>query len=148
MATPIREQVLAAFSLAIETAIVGTPVERNRSREIPADADSYIVVLDGPQIITTDVTGYKGYTTTVTVEIYQRGSTDQLAATALNALYADVVKAAIADYSLGGLSVDVREGDMPDVYIDPEASKPTVAAGIDFEIDYQTSELDPYLPGP
>ena len=147
MPTPIREQVLAAFHTAIDTAL-SVDVERNRSREIPVDSTSYVVLLDGQQYIASDETGLIFYTMTVTVEGYSRAATDALVGPAVNALYADVVAAAVADHTLGGLSVDVREGDLPDVYIDPEASKPTMAFALDFEIDYFTKETDPYTIGP
>ena len=147
MATPIREQVLAAFHLAIDTAL--TPiVERNRSREIPVDVDDFVVVLDGPQFTASDETGLKFYRLTVNVEGYARAATDELVGPAINALYADVVTAAMADHTLGGVSVDVREGDLPNIYIDPESSKPMMVFALAFEIDYFTKEIDPYTIGP
>ena len=147
MPTPIREQVLAAFHTVIDTALTAT-VERNRSREIPKTETSYVVILDGPQFKASDETGIAFYTMTATVEGYSRASSDALVGPALNTLYADVVTAAVADHTLGGLCIDVREGDLPDAYIDPESSQPTMAFSVDFEIDYFTKHGDPYTLGP
>lgn len=139
---------MAAFASAIDTALSTVTVERNRAKDVPVDSTSYVVIMDGPQYIAQDEVGKKVYTTTPTVSIYSRSTTSSAAVTALNALYANMLTAALADYSLGGKAIDVREGDMQDVFIDPEASKPTVAASVTFEIDYQTKPLDPYTLGP
>lgn len=148
MPTPIREQALAAFEAALIAGLTAIPVERNRSRAIPEDAAKYVLVFDGPQIKVSDETGVDVYRMTVSVEGYIRVKGDALAGPALNELYADVVVAATADLTLGGIAVDVREGNMPDAYIDPDATLATMAFELEFEIDYMTKQDDPYTLGP
>jgi hypothetical protein len=151
MADTIREQVLAAFFTVINTAvpvaIPGTGVERNRSRPIPIDSDSFVILFDGPQLITSDETCNTRYTLDVEAEGYARAATDLLLGPAVNQLYGQLVKAALSDHSLGGLAIDVREGNMQDIYIDDEASKPTGAFPITFSIQFSTVGGDPFTIG-
>ena len=151
MATSVREQILAAFHTAVSTAlpiaIPGSTVERNRSRACPKASNAFVILYDGPQFIISDETCATRYNLDVDVEGYARASTDALLGPAVNALYGELVKAALADHTLGGLSVDVQEGNLQDVYIDDEASKPTGAFAMTFTIQYSTAGGDPFTLG-
>ena len=148
----VRENVLAAFhtlvSGRLSTAIPGATVERNRRQPVPESSSDFVILFDGPQVVLSDETGATRYRLTVDVEGYVRVQTDPDLGPALNALYAELVKAAVSDFSLGDLAVDVREGDVDDVFIDPDASRPTAAFSMSFDIDYSTATGDPFTPGP
>ena len=151
MADAIREQVLAAFHTAVSAALAialpGTVTERNRSREVPESDDSFVILFDGPQIILSDDTCTTRYELDVDCEGYARAATDAVLGKALSNLHGELVKAALTDHTLGGLSVDVREGDLQDVYIDDEASKPTGAFALTFQIQFSTAGGDPFTLG-
>ena len=150
MADSIREQVLAAFYTAIngDAALSGIDVERNRGMPVPAGKTQFVVIYDGgePQAIASS--GISTITMTPTVEMYQRGASRSAASTALNNLAADVIKAALADYTLGGLSIDVRYGGMADPLPSAEDNLYLMTAEIIFQIDYQTDDIDPYASAP
>jgi hypothetical protein len=150
MTDSIREQVLAAFFTAIngDAAFRSVDVERNRGIPVPAGKTQYVVVYDGgePQAIASS--GISTITMTPAVELYQRGATRAAATTALNNLAADAIKAALADYSLGGLSIDVRYGGMSDPIPSAEDNRYLMTAEIIFQIDYQTDDIDPYTAAP
>ncbi len=152
MATTVREQVLVAFHALINAglpgAITGAVVERNRRQPVPEGHPSFVVLLDGPQVVLSDETGATRYLLTVEVEGYASAASDAGLGPALNALYGELTRLALSDFSLGNLAVDVREGDMPDVYIDPDAAKPTGAFAMSFEIEYSTATGDPFTLGP
>lgn len=152
MATPIRELVLDAFftliNAGLATAIPGAVVERNRKQPVPESSAAFVILFDGPQIKLSDETSETRYLVTVEVEGYARAATDKLLGPAINALYGELTKLALSDFSLGNQAVDVREGDMDDVFIDPDASKPTGAFSMSFEIEYSTATGDPFTLGP
>jgi len=151
MADTIQEQVLSAFYTVINTAlpsaITDCIVERNRSRPVPEDKDNFLVLYDGPQTIISDDTCSTRYEVTIDVEGYVRSLTDETLGNALNELWGQLVLAAMADHTLGGLTVDVREGDLFDRYIDDEASKPTGVFTMTFLIEYSTDGGDPFTLG-
>jgi len=151
MATSVREQILAAFASTVGTAlpiaIPGAGVERNRSRPVPKASNAFVILYDGPQFIVSDETCSTRYTLDVEAEGYAKASTDALLGPAINNLYGELVKAALADHTLGGLSVDVRESNLQDVYIDDEAQKPSGAFALTFNITYSTAGGDPFTLG-
>lgn len=151
MATSVREQVIAAFysvvNTALPVALPGALVERNRSRAVPKGEDAYIVLFDGPQIILSDDTCSSRYETAIDVEGTARAASDALLGPAINNLWAETVAAALADHTLGGISIDVREGSLQDVYIDDEASKPTGMFAMTFTIEFSTAGGDPFTLG-
>lgn len=152
MPTPIREQVLAAFHAQVSTALSPVVVERNRSNEIQQDQSIYVLLVDGPQAKASDETAIEFYRMTVFstgyIKLDTPTATDADIGPAMNALYADLLNAALSDHTLGGLSVDVREGDMREVYIEPGADHPTCMFELSFVIDYFTAAGDPFTIGP
>ena len=95
-----------------------------------------------------DETGATRYRLVVDVEGYVTAASDSALGPAINSLYAELTRLALGDFSLGGTAVDVREGDLDDVYIDPDASRPTGAFSMSFEIDFSTATGDPFTLGP
>jgi hypothetical protein len=151
MSTSIREQILTAFTTVISTdlpiAIPGTDVERNRSRPVPKTSDAFVILYDGAQFIVSDETCATRYTMDVDAEGYVKAATDALIGPAINNLYGELTKAALADHTLGGLAIDVRESNLQDVYIDDESQKPSAAFAVTFNITYSTAGGDPFTLG-
>lgn len=138
--TTIREQCLAAFATAL-SAMTGVTVERNRSARVTAFPSA--IVLDGGQTPGTASTQVTVYTLEVAVEGWAAAATDAALGPAISALYGQIVAAALADPTLGGVAVDVREGGMSAPEIDREEGiGPTAAFEIGFEIDFLTAEGD------
>jgi hypothetical protein len=145
MPVPIREQVLAAFFTALQQ-IVGVTVERNRNREVTPEMMPALVMLDGGQR-RQDESGLARYVAEADVEGYVLASSDAGLGPALNDLYARTVVAALADHTLGGVAIDVREGAL-DVMIVREAGKPAAGVSLTFEIEFFAAPADPFVPAP
>lgn len=151
MADAIVEQVLAAFATAVETsveaAIAGSVVERNRSRPVAESHDNFVVLLDGPSRILSDNTCSTHYEIDVDVVGHARAASDAALGQAVNNLYGEVAKAALADHTLGGLTIDVQESDVIERYVDDEADKPTGSFQMQFNLQFSTAYGDPFTLG-
>jgi len=145
MPVAIREQVLAAFFQALQQ-VAGATVERNPNREVTPDMMPALVMLDGGQR-RQDESGLARYVVEADVEGYVLAATDAALGAALNDLYARTVVAALADPSLGGLAVDVREGAL-DVSVVRETGKPAAGFSLTFEIEFFAAPADPFAPAP
>ena len=142
----IREQVLAAFEARLST-IAGVTVERNRVE--PVTAFPVLVMIDGGQTPSEENSGLKLYALRVDVEGYVQAGTAAELGPALSDLYAQAVKALMADRTLGGLAIDVREGEMRDPEIDrTQGHGPFAAFSLGFVVDHLTDPNDPYQPAP
>ena len=142
---PVREQVLAAFLQALQ-GLAGVTVERNRNRDVTAEMMPALVMLDGGQR-RRDESGLARYAMQVDVEGYVLATSDAALGPALDDLYARTVAAGLADHTLAGLAVDVREGEL-DVLIVRDAGKPAAGFSLAFEIDSFTAPRDPFAPAP
>jgi len=142
---PVREQVLAAFLQALQQ-VAGAAVERNRNREVAAESMPALVMLDGGQR-RQDESGLARYVAEADVEGYVLAATDAALGPALNDLYARTVVAALADPTLGGLAVDVREGAL-DVSVVRETGKPAAGFSLAFEIEFFAAPANPFAPAP
>ena len=142
---PIREQVLAAFFARLQ-GLAGVTVERNRNREVTPEMMPALVLLEGGQR-RQDETGLARYVAEADVEGYVLAATDAALGPTLNDLYARAVVAALADPTLGGLAVDVREGAL-DVMIVRESGKPAAGFSLTFEIEFFAAPADPFAPAP
>jgi len=146
MSTSIREQVLAALESRLGT-VAGVTVERNRVEsvtEFPA-----LVMIDGGHTVTDENTGLKLYRLRIDVEGYVEATTAAELGPALSDLYAKAVAALMADRTLGGIAIDVHEGELRDPEIDrTQGHGPHAAFSLAFEVDYATNPTDPYQPGP
>jgi hypothetical protein len=113
MTDSVREQIIAALVTALEgiTGFTGLTVERDRDTEVSRFPT--LVVLAGNQTADAGsgnlVTEYR---MTVAVAGFTKPAASSDPATkAAHALYAAAVKAALADPTLGGLCVDITEGE-------------------------------------
>jgi len=138
--TTIREQCLAAFATGLGT-VPGVTVERNRTARVRKFPSA--IVLDGGQTPNTASTQATFYTLRVSVETWITASADAALGPGISGMYGKILTAALADPTLGGVAVDVREGEMSDPEIDREEGiGPTAAFEIGFEIDFLTAEGD------
>lgn len=143
MAT-VREEVITRLMAAFVTT-TGQPFDgytKLRNADAPTKKLPVLVFQDGAQTANHDNSGITFYTMAVTVEgSLESTGTEQLG-TDLNALYGKIVAAALADHTLGGYSVDIREIDA-DPTIENEGSKFIGLMSVGFEIDFMTRERDP-----
>src|SRR5690606_7001432 len=138
--TTIRERCLAAFAAALGT-VPGISVERNRTARVRRFPSA--IVLDGGQSPNTASTQATFYTLPVSVEAWITAAVDAGLGPCVSAIYGKILAAALADPTLGGVAVVVREGEMSDPEIDREEGiGPTAAFAIGFEIDFLTAEGD------
>lgn len=148
MTLSIREQVLAAFQakLAAITGIDGLTVERNRAS--PVQEFPKLIMRDGGHEVTEENTGMMGYRMTVDVEGFVAHSSDSGTGPAVNALYATVLQAVLADRTLGDLAADITETSM-DINLDSEdGHSPHAAFNSSFVIIFYTTPGDPYSLAP
>ena len=142
---PVREQVLAAFFARLQ-GLANVSVERNRNREVAPEMMPALVLLDGSQR-RQDESGLARYVAEADVEGYVLAASDAALGPALNDLYARTVIAALADPTLGGVSIDVRGGAL-DVMIVRESGKPAAGFSLTFEIEFFAAPADPFAPAP
>ncbi len=142
----IREQALAAIAIKLD-AIAAYGFKRNPDRPIEAADVPIIVQLDGAsRMAPVQFTGSSRYLGKVAIEIYVKAT--PLGPT-VNAGAREVVKALLADITLGGVVVDLREVSAGATEILSEQGSGSFAlAAIAFEFDYWTAETDPELPAP
>ncbi|MDP6622793.1 MAG: hypothetical protein QF754_11065, partial [Alphaproteobacteria bacterium] len=140
------EQVLAAFTARL-AAIPDITVERNRIE--PVVAFPTLVMVDGGQTVSEENTGLKLYALKLDLEGYTQATTAAELGPALSDLYAKAVAALMTDRTLGGVAIDVREGELRDPEIDrTQGHGPHAAFSLAFEVDYATDPADPYQFGP
>ena len=146
MPTSIREQILTAFLVRLQT-IANVTVERNRVE--PVETFPALLMIDGGQSVTEENAGIKLHALRVEVEGYVGAATAADLGPALSDLHGQTVLALMADRTLGDLAIDLREGDLGDPEIDrTQGHRPFAAFSLAFEVDYFTDPNDPYQPAP
>lgn len=149
-----RERVLAAAFEALQAGCQAA-VERNRRSPVgpgepgvdgqvddPGDCP-HLNLVDGGHLPSYENAGLVGYTLRVDIDGAVIADSDALIGPAINDLYGQVLDAMMADVSLGGLCIDVREASF-DVRIAPvvESSRPFADFTVGLEIDFQTPDGD------
>lgn len=145
MTIPIVERVAAAFVQRLE-ALEGVTVERERDQEVAEYP--FLNVYEGGSNPDDESTQIVQHDLTMTVEGFVDAEMPAELGPARNALYARVVAAALADPSLGGVAIDVREGDRSQGRAESEAGRPVGWFVLDFTIRFATRQGDPYSLGP
>jgi hypothetical protein len=146
MPTSIREQILAAFLVRLQT-IANVTVERNRVE--PVEVFPSLLMIDGGQSVTEENAGFKFHALRVDIEGYVGAATSLQLGPALSDLHGQTVLALMADRTLGDLAIDLREGELRDPEIDrTQGHRPFAAFSLAFEVDYFTDPSDPYQPAP
>lgn len=148
MPTPIREQIAAAVKTAL-SGIAGVTVYRNRTKEVPENAMPALVLVDGGHDSDqTQSPGHTAYALELTVEGYAKAADDDAIGPALNDLYGKLLAAVMADTTLGGLAIDIREGGMT---MDSDRGDGRASLGgfaLTLYVDFWTSTGDPYTAAP
>ncbi len=141
----IREQILQAIVTKLGN-LTGVTIERNRDAAVQAFPS--LIVRDGNQETASINSGMTDYTMTVSIEGFVKSSSTASIGTDLNDLYARIVKAIIADYTLGGIAEDIAETGMDMLIDDMPGNAPHGAFNVTFQVKYTTLENDPYSLAP
>lgn len=147
-ATTVREQIAAAVKTALAE-IDGVTVYRNRTKEMPEGVMPALVLVDGGhEPDATQSPGHTAYALELTVEGYAKADSDEGIGAAVNDLYGKALAAVMADTTLGGLAVDVREGAMTMDTDRGEGRASLGAFALTLNIDFWTPSGDPYTAAP
>ncbi len=146
MPTPVREQVLAAVATLL-AAIPGVALYRNRT--VPVATFPALVLRDGGMTPSDETLGFTDYRLRLDVEGWVSAGTDAELGPAISELHAAVVAALLADTRLGGIAVDLHEGETSDPEIDRgEGRAPVAVFSTAFDVRFWTREGDPFTAGP
>lgn len=150
MSLSVREQVLAALFdrlSALKPAAV-KEVYRNRRKPIADQNLPALVMQDGGQSVPEELAGYTEYLLSAEIEGYVKAASDEDLGPAVSALYAATLAALMADRTLGGLAVDMIEGDVG-IDLDRDlGSSPAGAFLLTVSVRFWTKPADPYTVGP
>lgn len=139
---PLREDIIEAFMAALVVGLPGVLVERDRDTE--ADTFPSVNILEGGHEVITENHGLDDIAMNMTCELFEASVTMADVGPALNVLYGNVVKAAMADRTLGGLLVDLEEDNADEpVVLRQEGQGPAKAMSLDFLLRYQRKSGDP-----
>jgi hypothetical protein len=136
----IREQILAAMVAGLES-ISGPVVARDAALPEKVPVGGLVILRDNGEVPQAAFSGADQYELRVAIELFA-DTTD--ATTSLDALRTAAITTFLADRTVGGLAVDVREG--PTSELDPlhaEGAAPIAARVVEFVVDYWTAEGDP-----
>ncbi len=145
MTLAVREQILVAVKARLAT-IAGVTVERNRNR--PVQAFPALVLRDGGTAPGESVTGRQGWGLQLDVEGWVSAADGDAAGAALSELQARVVEAFAADQTLGGLAVDVTEGETQVDLDDGAGRAVTMGFSTLFTVQFWTRPFDPRTAAP
>jgi len=144
MALTRRGLALDAVGVTL-TAIGGLTYFRNLDREPEPAEMNCIIQIDGGHVAKTIYSGTAVKTLAVAVECYVTAAALDDMADAIDDVSGKVIKALIADVSLGGMAIDVRDTEMSDpAILSEDQEKPYAEFTLDFEIDFEHGESDPY----
>lgn len=146
MALPIREQALVAVRTALETGLVGVTVHRNRTARISVRPSANL--LDGGMTPNDETLGFTRYALRFAVQGYIETADDELLGPAMSELQAAIVTALLGNVTLGGVVVDVHEGETTVEVDRAEGRLPGGVIETEFTVDFFTAEGNPRLAGP
>lgn len=143
----IREQVMAAAKTVLDgiTGITGLKVYRNRDAAV--SARTALVLYEGNQQADHELPNQIRYTMTLNLEGIVKPASDNLGSE-INNLYAKAIQALVADYTLGGLTVDVKEISTDFEVLQQEGMQPAATFLSRIEVMYFTRDNDPFTIGP
>lgn len=148
MPTSIREQILVAFKAKL-TGLSGVTVYRMRRKPVDQVNMPAVNQLDGMDRVTEEVFGYDKREMPVAVEGFAAGATDEAMASAASDLEARVVAAVLSgDRRLGGLCVDIAEGEAEFDADEGDGKSPEAAFARTFLVTFFTGSGDPFAAGP
>jgi hypothetical protein len=146
--TSVREQIVQAVVTALGTitGYTGLTVERNRPE--PVARFPALVVVEGSQSSDDSVFGITDVRLQIDVEGYVVDTTISAASTTATSLLADVVRALLADETLGGLAVDTKELSSDFAADRGEGRRPLVQFTVSVEIRFFHKPGDPFTAAP
>lgn len=145
MTDSVREQILAAAKTLLD-GIAGWTFSRNRTARVVAYPSG--VLVDGGQRADDQTLGLTRYSMDFTVEGYVQAATDDEIGPAVSAGIALIVAALMGDPQLGGLAVDLHEGETSVEFDRGEGKAPIGQFAIGFTVEFFTREADPLTAGP
>lgn len=147
MATPCREQILAALEAALGTitALDGLTVERDREEAVTGDDVPVLVLFEGEDAAPEYLTGIEVRRLSVDVEGYVLADSRAAAASAAAVLRAEAERVLQADPTLGGKAWDVSPAQEPSPQrLDLAAERPGYGFVLSLTVTYGIVQGDPY----
>lgn len=151
MADSIREQIVLGLVAAIRgvTAAAGYEVEIrtvDRVRRTGYQGHEYpaVNVMEGPELKQAGPASLTSCFLTVSLEISVWEQTNL--ASAANKAMAAVMKAVLADRTLGGLAIDLDETGNKMFLDETDPTRPIGGFRVELSIEYRHAENDPYRP--
>jgi hypothetical protein len=143
MADTIVERIHAAIAAKLAE-IIGVVVERNRDTGFQEfGSKGSLNLIEGDQSPDFETTQVSKYFVRPSVEGYVQKATPAELGPALNALYGLVLAKLWEDRTLGGLAIDVREGERA-VQIGARVNqRPVMGFQLELEVEFWTAEGDP-----
>lgn len=151
MPLTIRERALEAFKAALENNGGAFAVKRNGGDTLATANAPAVDIVDGGQTRHVagggdgEIFGQDTYTMRARCFGYVRSADGDALGAAISALYGQLVKAALADPTLGGVADYVREAveSLDDPEMNHDGNRPHANVVVHFEIDYVTKSGDP-----
>lgn len=147
----VRTQIgkaLEVAALAIAPELIADPVTVFRNNRRPVNANgvrvSINILTDGLEADDTVSSDATRVTEEFTILGAVLSEDDEAAQDEIDDLYAATVKAVMADTTLGGLVIDVRQAALQTDFADDEGSQPLGQFELTLEIQYETVQGDPY----
>lgn len=151
MATPVREQVLAAFAALLERIeVAGRPVTvyRGRRKAVPDERLPAVVMRSAPQSAEQESAAVTRNIERITVTALARDASDAGLDRALAELWAALQQALEADPTLGGIAVDVNLTDADQGAADEDGIGGVGDVFAAVTVEYWTRPGDPFTAAP
>lgn len=143
MSAARREAIAQALLAVLEGVSAATTVKRWRGTPFTEAELPAINMIDAGHDRTAQFSGQADFSLRVTLWLCVLESDDVTVGAALNALYAAVMAAVLADPTLAVAGVvQVEETGLGDPDVDERGAAPAVIAPLELQVEFQTAELD------
>ncbi|WP_025286812.1 hypothetical protein [Granulibacter bethesdensis] len=141
----IREQVIVSIFDILRTALPDVRVMRE-SRADPAVEDApWLTLLDSGHQAGYDQSGLVTYTLSLGLDGGVAATSDGQLGPALNALYARIISAVMADPGLGGLATGIEESSLSTRQVTAgESTEPLIVFSLDLAVTFLTADGNPW----
>lgn len=142
MTATIRDQILDAVATVLGTlSVAGLKVQRGRDE--PVDSYPFLALYAGGQSVLEDNAGHTLYAMEAYLDGTASGASSAAAERAAHELYGQSVLALWVDRTLGGLAIDIAEGEL---LMTNETGASVSVAGfrLVLRVQYWTLQGDPY----
>lgn len=147
MPTPVQEQLVAAIKTALDgiSAIAGLTAEREREEMVETDEIPFLALYELEVTPQEEFAGEDGWSLAVQIEGLAQGATRVAARQAAAELRAEVVKAVLADRTLGGLARDVlSSNELAPAQLDYKVADTVAEFAVAFDVLFATAEGNPF----